>query len=216
MPQKQQITLRNLPELNVPFFRPFMQGSQIVMNVTAYTPVKWQEDYYICLHLNQKGEVIMTPVNKDKKQRVAEFLASRTAVVISTLYSTNRQMKSSNAEFMRSNLFASNAVGSFKGLSAYNAKFKTSSQVGQQFVKSGATSSKMNAYKQVGRLKRTYQVLRDKNLENVKVAAKIEAGKVFITNVKKVLAPRMPFAVRGYLEHPLADVVIANALSAVS
>ena len=48
------------------------------------------------------------------------------------------------------------------------------------------------------------------NKENLVIAAQIETGKVVLTNFKKILKPVLPFFARGYIDHPIADFIIAN------
>lgn len=56
----------------------------------------------------------------------------------------------------------------------------------------------------------TLSTLATKNITNAKIGAQIETGKIVLTNFKKVLKPILPFMVKGYLDHPVADFVIAN------
>ncbi|MFP9166523.1 hypothetical protein ACLI1Y_14205, partial [Enterococcus faecalis] len=44
-------------------------------------------------------------------------------------------------------------------------------------------------------------------------AAKLEAGKIALTQITKVAAKKAPFMIKGYIDTPIGRVVIANLLS---
>lgn len=46
-------------------------------------------------------------------------------------------------------------------------------------------------------------------------AAKLEAGKIALTQITKVAAKKAPFMIKGYIDTPIGRVVIANLLSVV-
>ena len=50
----------------------------------------------------------------------------------------------------------------------------------------------------------------DSNVKSAKTGATVAMGKALNRVVKERLAPQLPFMVRGYADHVLADVVIAN------
>jgi len=52
----------------------------------------------------------------------------------------------------------------------------------------------------------------DVNKEAIKLAAKLEVGKVATAQLKKVVKPKLPMMVRGYADSPLFDIVLANAV----
>ena len=50
----------------------------------------------------------------------------------------------------------------------------------------------------------------EKNTESAKIAAGIAAGKAVNNAVMKKVAPHLPMMLRGYADHPLAKVAVAN------
>jgi len=52
-----------------------------------------------------------------------------------------------------------------------------------------------------------------KNTDAAKVAAKITAGKAVNAVVLEKLKPQLPMLMRGYADHPLASIVVANVVS---
>ena len=52
----------------------------------------------------------------------------------------------------------------------------------------------------------------DVNKEAIKLAAKLEIGKVATAQLKKVVKPKLPMMVRGYADSALFDIVLANAV----
>ena len=52
----------------------------------------------------------------------------------------------------------------------------------------------------------------DVNKDALKLAAKLEVGKVATAQLKKVVKPKLPMMVRGYADSPLFDIVLANAV----
>ena len=52
----------------------------------------------------------------------------------------------------------------------------------------------------------------DINKDAVKLAAKLEVGKVATAQLKKIVKPKLPMMVRGYADSPLFDIVLANAV----
>ena len=61
----------------------------------------------------------------------------------------------------------------------------------------------------------TASKLLDQNKQNAIIAAQIETGKIVLSNFKKVVKPVLPMFVRGFVDHPLADFIIANLAKAV-
>lgn len=57
------------------------------------------------------------------------------------------------------------------------------------------------------------QAIKDSNLSSAKLAAKLTLGKTANKSLAKVVKPKLPMMIRGYADHPLADVLIANLFS---
>ena len=64
-------------------------------------------------------------------------------------------------------------------------------------------------------LKTTATSVATQNKDAIKVAAKLEAGKIINKQVIKQLTPHLPFFVQGYAKSPLAPVIVANIVAMV-
>ena len=63
------------------------------------------------------------------------------------------------------------------------------------------------------KLKTTATSVATQNKEAIKVAAKLEAGKIINKQVIKQVKPHLPLLVRGLADHPAASIVLANVVS---
>lgn len=64
-------------------------------------------------------------------------------------------------------------------------------------------------------IKETAMVTLDQNKQAAIIAGKMEAGRILTKQVLKQIKPHIPMFVRGYLDTPLAPVVVANLVAAV-
>ena len=62
-------------------------------------------------------------------------------------------------------------------------------------------------------LKTTATSVATQNKDAIKVAAKLEAGKIINKQVIKQVKPHLPLLVRGLADHPAASIVLANVVS---
>lgn len=65
------------------------------------------------------------------------------------------------------------------------------------------------------KIKDTALVTLDQNKQAAIIAGKMEAGRILNKQVLKQIKPHVPMFVRGYLDTPLAPVVVANLVAAV-
>lgn len=63
------------------------------------------------------------------------------------------------------------------------------------------------------KLKTTATSVATQNKDAIKVAAKLEAGKIINKQVIKQVKPHLPLLVRGLADHPAASIVLANVVS---
>ena len=63
------------------------------------------------------------------------------------------------------------------------------------------------------KLKTTATEVATQNKDAIKVAAKLEAGKIINKQVIKQAKPHLPLLVRGLADHPAASIVLANVVS---
>ncbi len=63
------------------------------------------------------------------------------------------------------------------------------------------------------KLKTTATEVATQNKDAIKVAAKLEAGKIINKQVIKQVKPHLPLLVRGLADHPAASIVLANVVS---
>ena len=63
------------------------------------------------------------------------------------------------------------------------------------------------------KLKTTATTVVTQNKDAIKVAAKLEAGKIINKQVIKQVKPHLPLLVRGLADHPAASIVLANVVS---
>lgn len=61
----------------------------------------------------------------------------------------------------------------------------------------------------------TLRNLKNKNIDNAKIAAKIEGGKVINHNLSRIVQQVAPANLAEYAQHPLGKLVVANVLEAV-
>ena len=64
-------------------------------------------------------------------------------------------------------------------------------------------------------IKETAMVTLDQNKQAAIIAGKMEAGRILNKQVLKQIKPHIPMFVRGYLDTPLAPVIVANLVAAV-
>lgn len=57
--------------------------------------------------------------------------------------------------------------------------------------------------------------LKDTNLSAVKIATRITLGKTINKALAKKVKPKLPMMIRGYAEHPLFDILLANAFNII-
>ena len=65
----------------------------------------------------------------------------------------------------------------------------------------------------MSKLKTTATTVATQNKDAIKVAAKLEAGKIINKQVIKQVKPHLPLLVRGLADHPAASIVLANVVS---
>ena len=65
----------------------------------------------------------------------------------------------------------------------------------------------------MSKLKTTTTSVATQNKDAIKVAAKLEAGKIINKQVIKQVKPHLPLLVRGLADHPAASIVLANVVS---
>ena len=63
------------------------------------------------------------------------------------------------------------------------------------------------------KLKTTATSVATQHKDAIKVAAKLEAGKIINKQVIKQVKPHLPLLVRGLADHPAASIVLANVVS---
>ena len=63
------------------------------------------------------------------------------------------------------------------------------------------------------KIKTTATTVATQNKDAIKVAAKLEAGKIINKQVIKQVKPHLPLLVRGLADHPAASIVLANVVS---
>lgn len=76
------------------------------------------------------------------------------------------------------------------------------------------TSSELTQLKKetfMSKVKTTALTTIEQNKEVALIAAKMEAGRVLNKQIIKQLKPHVPVLLRGYLDTPLAPVILANA-----
>lgn len=98
-----------------------------------------------------------------------------------------------------------------------NAGFtlKPVDNVAKQAVSSNTQTSSANAQttENKGNIMSKVSSIVAANKSAVVNAAKLEAGKIALTQVTKVAAKKAPFMIKGYIDTPIGRVVIANLLS---
>ena len=65
------------------------------------------------------------------------------------------------------------------------------------------------------KIKETAVITLDQNKQAAIIAGKMEAGRILNKQVLKQIKPHIPMFVRGYLDTPLAPVIVANLVAAV-
>lgn len=82
-----------------------------------------------------------------------------------------------------------------------------------------STNSKETTMNTTTPIKRTKasiaNTLKDTNLSAVKIATRITLGKTINKALAKKVKPKLPMMIRGYAEHPLFDILLANAFNII-
>lgn len=85
--------------------------------------------------------------------------------------------------------------------------------VTKQAVNSQTSSANAQTTENKGNIMSKVSSIVAANKSAVVNAAKLEAGKIALTQITKVAAKKAPFMVKGYIDTPIGRVVIANLLS---
>ncbi|QIO01656.1 hypothetical protein HWD28_gp008 [Salmonella phage atrejo] len=96
-----------------------------------------------------------------------------------------------------------------------NAGFtlKPVDNVAKQAVNSQTSSANAQTTENKGNIMSKVSSIVAANKSAVVNAAKLEAGKIALTQITKVAAKKAPFMIKGYIDTPIGRVVIANLLS---
>lgn len=96
-----------------------------------------------------------------------------------------------------------------------NAGFtlKPVDNVTKQAVNSQTSSANAQTTENKGNIMSKVSSIVAANKSAVVNAAKLEAGKIALTQITKVAAKKAPFMIKGYIDTPIGRVVIANLLS---
>lgn len=96
-----------------------------------------------------------------------------------------------------------------------NAGFtlKPVDNVAKQAVQSQTSSANAQTTENKGNIMSKVSSIVAANKSAVVNAAKLEAGKIALTQITKVAAKKAPFMIKGYIDTPIGRVVIANLLS---
>ncbi|UQT65172.1 hypothetical protein [Salmonella phage JN-S202001] len=96
-----------------------------------------------------------------------------------------------------------------------NAGFtlKSVDNVSKQAVNSQTSSANAQTTENKGNIMSKVSSIVAANKSAVVNAAKLEAGKIALTQITKVAAKKAPFMIKGYIDTPIGRVVIANLLS---
>ncbi|QIO00276.1 hypothetical protein polluks_6 [Salmonella phage polluks] len=96
-----------------------------------------------------------------------------------------------------------------------NAGFtlKPLDNVTKQAVNSQTSSANAQTTENKGNIMSKVSSIVAANKSAVVNAAKLEAGKIALTQITKVAAKKAPFMIKGYIDTPIGRVVIANLLS---
>lgn len=96
-----------------------------------------------------------------------------------------------------------------------NAGFtlKPVDNVAKQAVNSQTSSANAQTTENKGNIMSKVSTIVAANKSAVVNAAKLEAGKIALTQITKVAAKKAPFMIKGYIDTPIGRVVIANLLS---
>ncbi|WFG41352.1 hypothetical protein INBLLOGA_00173 [Salmonella phage MET_P1_137_112] len=96
-----------------------------------------------------------------------------------------------------------------------NAGFtlKPVDNVTKQAVNSQTSSANAQTTENKGNIMTKVSSIVAANKSAVVNAAKLEAGKIALTQITKVVAKKAPFMIKGYIDTPIGRVVIANLLS---
>ncbi|QIN93341.1 hypothetical protein vBSenS3_220 [Salmonella phage vB_SenS-3] len=100
-------------------------------------------------------------------------------------------------------------------LNIANAGFtlKPVDSVTKQAVQSQTSSANAQTTENKGNIMSKVSSIVAANKSAVVNAAKLEAGKIALTQITKVAAKKAPFMIKGYIDTPIGRVVIANLLS---
>ena len=85
--------------------------------------------------------------------------------------------------------------------------------VAKQAVQSQTSSANAQTTENKGNIMSKVSSIVAANKSAVVNAAKLEAGKIALTQITKVAAKKAPFMIKGYIDTPIGRVVIANLLS---
>ena len=85
--------------------------------------------------------------------------------------------------------------------------------VAKQAVNSQTSSANAQTTENKGNIMSKVSSIVAANKSAVVNAAKLEAGKIALTQITKVAAKKAPFMIKGYIDTPIGRVVIANLLS---
>lgn len=85
--------------------------------------------------------------------------------------------------------------------------------VTKQAVQSQTSSANAQTTENKGNIMSKVSSIVAANKSAVVNAAKLEAGKIALTQITKVAAKKAPFIIKGYIDTPIGRVVIANLLS---
>ncbi|QIO01318.1 hypothetical protein bobsandoy_7 [Salmonella phage bobsandoy] len=96
-----------------------------------------------------------------------------------------------------------------------NAGFtlKPVDNVSKQAVPSQTSSANAQTTENKGNIMTKVSSIVAANKSAVVNAAKLEAGKIALTQITKVAAKKAPFMIKGYIDTPIGRVVVANLLS---
>ena len=100
----------------------------------------------------------------------------------------------------------------------YKPKHNVTSNINQLPNSTNSKETKMNT-NTITPTKRTKasiaNTLKDTNLSAVKIATRITLGKTINKALAKKVKPKLPMMIRGYAEHPLFDILLANAFNII-
>jgi len=63
-------------------------------------------------------------------------------------------------------------------------------------------------------IKQVASVMAAENISSAKASAKRRAGSIILTRATKLIKPSLPMMVRGYIDEPIGQVVLANIMAA--